>query len=109
MPAAGLHKTPLFAKVCGLVGILCIANFIVWACFDRKYGGNALNGTIEAGRYFFSEHGVRTEVSPEVWQFSRSYTVVTIALFVTGALCLVIFGANSGKIDRRTARDAPGK
>jgi hypothetical protein len=83
----------LLGKVCAGIGVCCLLNFGIWGYMDVKNGGNALKGGVENGRYFFSEHGVQTEVSAETWRFSRVYTKVTILLFAVGAVCLFIFGA----------------
>jgi hypothetical protein len=87
------NKLPLPGKVCAAIGVCCLINFGVWGYLDMKNGGNALNGSVENGRYFFSEHGVQTEVSAETWRFSRVYTKVTILLFAVGAVSLLFFGA----------------
>ncbi len=74
------------------MGACCLANFVIWACYTMKHGGCALNGTVEAGRYFFWEHAVKTGVSAAVWQFSKVYTITTNVLFVVGAFLLLIWG-----------------
>jgi hypothetical protein len=87
------NKLPLPGKVCAAIGVCCLINFGVWGYLDVRNGGNALNGSIDNGRYFFSEHGVQTEVSAETWRFSRVHTQVTILLFAVGAVSLLFFGA----------------
>ena len=87
------NKIPLPGRVCAAIGVCCLINFGVWGYLDIKNGGNALNGIVENGKYFFSEHGVQTEVSAETWRFSRVYTKVTILLFAVGAISLLFFGA----------------
>ncbi len=93
MPIAISKSIPLFGRICALIGVCCLINLAVWCYYDVKYGGNAINGSIEGGRFYFSEHGMKTEVSAEVWRFSKVYTKVTIALFAVGAISLLIFGA----------------
>jgi hypothetical protein len=93
MHLASSKRIPLFGKVCAAVGVCCLINFGIWGYFDIKQGGNALNGTVEDGRYFFSEHGVRSEVPADVWKFSKAYTKVTIVAFVVGGISLFIFGS----------------
>jgi len=108
MRLASSKRIPLFGRVCAVTGICCLINFAIWGYFDIKHGGNALNGTIRDGKYFFSEHGVTTEVSAQVWQFSKFYTKVTIVLFALGALSLVIFGAYANEArEKNLERGAP--
>jgi hypothetical protein len=100
------NKIPLPGKVCAAIGICCLLNLGVWGYLDIKNGGNALNGSVENGRYFFSEHGVQTEVSAETWRFSRVYTEVTILLWAVGVISLLFFGAYANDA-RNVKPDAP--
>jgi hypothetical protein len=56
------------------VGLLAILNLAVYIAVAVTLGGDAVNGHVESGRYFLSMHGNLTEVSRQVFEFSRWYT-----------------------------------
>ena len=47
-------------------------------------GGDAFSGKVENGHYFLSSHGRLTEVSPDVWRYSRIHTVSTWVVHPVG-------------------------
>lgn len=70
------------------IPFLNIAAFIVIA---TCLGGDALNGHVKDGHYFFTAHGKDTEVSRAVFNYSRihAYTVMgSIGLFLLALLSL---------------------
>jgi len=58
-----------------VVFLLWVANFLVYVGVANWLGGDAVNGHVEAGRYFLGGHQT-TEVSRKVFEFSRWYTYV---------------------------------
>ena len=68
-------------KVLGWLGVLNLLSFMmVAACL----GGDAFNGEAVKGHYYFIEKGtgVRTEVTPGVWRYSRIHAASAMATTV---------------------------
>ena len=78
----------------GIIGrslvLLGVLNFVAFWAIAVALGGDAINGKVEGGRYLLMNNGRYTEVSREVWNYSRIHTIsvfVTFPLiFVGGAL-----------------------
>ena len=90
-----IERMKYFAYILVVVGLL---NFIAYFLISLAIGGNAINGKIEAGRYYLCEHGRYTEVSHFVFEYSRFHTYsvwITVPLGMIG-----IWLAN--KNDRKT-------
>ena len=74
---------------------LAVANFAVFWIVAGKIGGDAVSGRAEGGRYFLSDHGIRTEVSRAVYNYSLVHTVsvwATHGLAFGGGLVLYALG-----------------
>ncbi|WP_171474906.1 hypothetical protein [Frigoriglobus tundricola] len=74
---------------------LAFVNFAVFWVVAAKIGGDAVSGRAGDGRYFLSDHGVRTEVSRSVYNYSLVHTVsvwATHGLAVGGGLLLYALG-----------------
>ena len=56
---------------------IAMANFGAYVVVTLWLGGNAMNGKVEAGHYFLSNHDNFTEVGRGVFIYSYSHTVVT--------------------------------
>ena len=56
-----------------VVVIFAWVNFGVFAGIAIWLGGDALNGKIEGGHYYLGEHGHFTEVSRQVFTYSRNH------------------------------------
>ena len=56
-----------------VIGVVCIANFVVFFLTALMLGGDAINGKAEGGRFFLANHGKLTEVS----RATSIYTAVT--------------------------------
>lgn len=54
-----------------IIGYLAVINLICFFGGAVYLGGDALNGKIEAGHFFLSSHGKLTEVSEEVFRYSK--------------------------------------
>ena len=77
-----------FAYTLFLIGILNFASFFIIALV---IGGDAVNGKVENGKYYVSEHGRDTEVSRSVFEYSRfhaHFVWVTHPLALIGILFL---------------------
>ena len=62
--------------------ILVMINFFIFVFTSVYLGGDALNGHIEAGRYFLCAHGHCTEVSSSIWHYSYWHSWATIGSFL---------------------------
>lgn len=72
---------------------LVLINFFIFVGVSQYIGGDALNGYINAGKYFVCAHGGCTQVSPETWHYSYWHSMTAmggiflsfaeIALFIT--------------------------
>jgi hypothetical protein len=51
--------TPRFLTACRVVSLIGILNFIIFVAIALYLGGDAVNGKVEAGRYYL--YGLRTE------------------------------------------------
>ena len=69
-----------------VVGVACLANFVVFLIAALALGGDAFNGKVEGGRYFLANHGKVTEVSREIFDYSRYHTM---SLFITHPLAFL--------------------
>ena len=74
---------------------LAFVNFAAFAVVAARLGGDAVSGKVESGRYYLSSHGVRTEVSRAVYNYSLVHTVstwITHGLALVGVLSLYAVG-----------------
>lgn len=53
-------------------------NFVLFVALSMYLGGDALNGKIQDGHHFLGSHGKYTEVSYEVFTYSKIHTVIFI-------------------------------
>jgi hypothetical protein len=94
----GIKHMKYFAYILIAVGIL---NFTTYLIILLVFGGDAINGKVEAGKYYLCEHGRYTEVSRSVFEYSRFHTYsvwITVPLGMLG-ICLA---AAADKKDRKT-------
>jgi hypothetical protein len=54
-----------------VIGVTCLANFVVFFITAVTLGGDAINGKAEGGRFFLGNHGKLPEVSRETFNYSR--------------------------------------
>ena len=90
-----------FLKVCNLVIVVGILNFLIFVAGAIYLGGDAVNGKVEEGRYYLfgvrAESGrkVYTEVSRPVFTYSRWHVY---SVFVTWPLVMAAgFASNRHK------------
>jgi hypothetical protein len=68
------------------VFFIAIINFALFLAIAQKIGGDAINGKVQNGRYYVSEHGKLTEVSHGVWIYSQAHA---ISVFITHPIGLL--------------------
>ena len=77
------------ATVFWILAALAPLNFLLYAIIAESIGGDAINGRVDAGRYYLGRHGGYTEVSHAVFNYSRLHTYVLWAhyllFFIAGA------------------------
>ncbi|MFJ3011293.1 hypothetical protein [Pseudomonas fluorescens] len=59
--------------------VLGMLNFFTFIAISKYIGGDALNGYIQAGKYFVCAHGSCVQVSPETWQYSYWHAVAALS------------------------------
>ena len=79
--------------------MVCLTNFAVFFTAALVLGGDAINGKAEGGRYFLANHGKLTEVSREVYDYSRYHA---ISLFITHPIAFL--EAWRGKVAKDRSR-----
>ncbi len=60
--------------ICRVVFVVAGINFIAYVGIAGHLGGDAVNGRHAGGRYFLSSHGRDTEVTREVFNYSKYHT-----------------------------------
>ena len=73
-------------SACKIIFLLALLNFGLFIVNAMFLGGDALNGKVEGGRYFLSNHGVYTEVNYFVFTYSKLHA---ISLFITHPLAIL--------------------
>ncbi|MGH8541029.1 MAG: hypothetical protein ACRETW_11060 [Stenotrophobium sp.] len=58
--------------------VLALINFYAFIAGSLYFGGDALNGYVQAGHHFLCAHGSCTEVSPAIWQYSYWHTLTAM-------------------------------
>lgn len=69
-----------------IILIFACVNFAVFWFIAFDLGGDAFNGKYEDGHYYLADHGRITEVSKQIWWYSR---VHAISVFFTHPLALL--------------------
>ncbi len=60
--------------ICYVVVGIALINFFAYVGISVYLGGDAVNGTIRNGHYYLMSHGRYTEVSQDVFDYSRWHT-----------------------------------
>ncbi|MGI4717993.1 MAG: hypothetical protein ACRYF6_06445 [Janthinobacterium lividum] len=63
-----------------LLGTLAVVNFVSFFVGCLYLGGDALNGKIEDGHFYLSDHGKLTEVSKGIYRYSQVHGASVFAL-----------------------------
>ena len=72
-----------------------VISFLIFWVLSVFVGGDAVNGKIEDGRYYFCSHGKYTEVSRTAYILSAGYIMIlsaTISLFMLLLFLLIVKG-----------------
>jgi hypothetical protein len=78
--------------------IAAMLNFLVFWLLALHLGGDALNGKAEAGHYFLMSHGDYTEVSEEVFNYSRWHAYSLWVTHPLGAMAAVFYYKLSSRV-----------
>lgn len=78
---------------------IAILNFFAMVTAMIHFGGDAMNGHEDGGRYFLSWHGRLTEVSGGVYMYSRLHMYLAFGLCVAAAVS--VFFARPGLAEQR--------
>src|SRR5687767_11338873 len=70
------------------VFVVGFASCAIFFTVSVAIGGDAVRGRVEGDRYYVSSHGRLTEVSAEVWEYSRVHAEITWATSLLAALAL---------------------
>ena len=62
--------------------IVFFLNLLAFGAISVIIGGDAINGSIDAGTYYVSARGEETAVHPLVWYFSMVHGCIVIGSFV---------------------------
>jgi hypothetical protein len=65
------------------ISALCLLNFVVFVIVASVIGGDAVSGKAVAGHFYLGNHGRLTEVSEDVYNYSRWHV---FSLFITHPL-----------------------
>jgi hypothetical protein len=77
-------------RVAIAIRYLAILNFTALVLGMIFLGGDALNGHVVDGRHYLSGHGKLTEVSPDVFQYSRLHIIASFVLLAIAALSALV-------------------
>ena len=66
--------------------VIGVLNFGAFFVVSMCLGGDAINGKEENGHYYLTAHGTQTEVSREVFVYSRYHA---ISVFITHPLAML--------------------
>jgi hypothetical protein len=58
---------------------IALPNFCAFLVGSLYFGGDALNGYVQAGHYFVCAHGSCAEVAEAVWKYSWWHAVTAMA------------------------------
>jgi hypothetical protein len=87
-------------RFCSIVFIVAIVNFVAFLIGAAVLRGDAVNGKMEAGRYYVADHGKLTEVSKVAFTYSRFHCYT---LWVTHPMAIICaLGCYASKQSKRT-------
>jgi hypothetical protein len=92
---------PWLNRLTTIVGLAALANLLVFIAIAIAIGGDAINGHQQGGHYFLASHGTLTEVSRNVFTYSK---VHSIAVMVTVPLAVLLSLASSAAKIARNLR-----
>jgi hypothetical protein len=74
---------PIGMKVVWLAAGVNFASFLI---LSGMYGGSALNGKIEGGKFYVANHGRYTEVTESTFRFSLIHSMTAFGLIFVAVL-----------------------
>jgi hypothetical protein len=89
------------ARIAGFLIYLAIINFVLFSLMSLYLGGDALNGKAEAGHYYLASHGRLTEVSYQVFTYSKLHAYTLFVTHPIGIIAGIVWTAK--KLGRRKA------
>jgi hypothetical protein len=75
-------------KIIQIFVTFLIISFLVFWVISVIFGGEAVNGKIEDGRYYFGSHGKYTEVSRAAYVASAGYVMIMEVIVGIGMLLI---------------------
>jgi hypothetical protein len=100
-------KVTLGRKICLALLAICILNFVAFGVLTLKLGGDALNGKVEDGRYYLSNHGRTTEVTRRVFIYSRWHAGSVFVTHPLGMILFIVCFGNKLRGKKKAARPQP--
>lgn len=88
-----MRKGKTVTKVLVLLVVLCVLNFVSFAVHSTMDGGGAVNGRVENGRYYVSNHGVDTELSEQAWRWNLWHSRSLVVTHPLAMFLMIILGA----------------
>ena len=89
------------------VSALCLLNFVVFAIVAGVIGGDAINGKAVGGHFYLGSHGKFTEVSEDLYTYSRWHV---LSLLITHPLAaLTAYFAKKEREARKSRRSRYGR
>ena len=73
-------------RIAAALFLIAFLNFTAFWIVALCIGGDAMNGKVQAGRYYLANHGKYTEVTQCVWAYSKIHT---ISVWITHPLALL--------------------
>lgn len=76
-----------------VIMLTALVNFIVFMALAGHFGGDALSGRIDEGRYFLGSHGHYSEVSETIFCYSKIHSISVIVthslMFISAAVFII--------------------
>jgi len=95
--SADLHmsaKNKAIIFGCKIIFGVCFLNFVVFSLGAAYLGGDALKGGIRDGHYLLMSHGVYTEVTRQIFEYStwhaQSISITHPLAFAAGAFVMYL-------------------
>lgn len=94
-------------RFCSIVFIVAVVNFVAFLIGVAALGGDAVNGAMEGGRYYVSDHGKRTEVSEAAFTYSEVHFCTLLVTHAMAMICgLVCYEQKKSGRTKRTCSPA---
>ena len=90
-----LSRRKTATSIMGIMTFFAVT-FIAFVLSSIIFGGDAVNGKIEDGRFYFGSHGEYTEVSRAAYVTSAGYVMVMSAIVGLGLVLVFLFFIRKG-------------